>query len=66
MAGGLLDSSQGDARTVSRRGEQSPAMPAHVIVETNLTDAERYEQYKAAPPAAIGACGAAISPAAAS
>jgi len=41
-------------------------MPAYVIVESNLTDAERYEQYKAAPPPAIGACGAAISPAAAS
>src|SRR5215469_5424028 len=34
-----------------------PAMPAYVIVETNVTDSERYEQYKAAASAAIGACG---------
>ena len=28
-------------------------MPAYVIVETDITDPERYEQYKAASPAAI-------------
>ena len=32
-------------------------MPAYVIVETNITDSERYEQYKAAASAAIAACG---------
>jgi uncharacterized protein (DUF1330 family) len=30
-------------------------MPAYVIVETNVTDSERYEQYKAAASAAIAA-----------
>jgi uncharacterized protein (DUF1330 family) len=32
-------------------------MPAYVIVETNVTDSERYEQYKAAAAAAIAAGG---------
>ncbi len=32
-------------------------MSAYVIVETNVTDSERYEQYKAAAPAAIAAAG---------
>jgi uncharacterized protein (DUF1330 family) len=32
-------------------------MPAYVIVETDITDSERYEQYKAASPAAIAAGG---------
>jgi uncharacterized protein (DUF1330 family) len=32
-------------------------MPAYVIVETNITDSEGYEQYKAAASAAIAACG---------
>jgi uncharacterized protein (DUF1330 family) len=32
-------------------------MPAYVIVETDITDPERYEQYKAASPAAIAAGG---------
>jgi uncharacterized protein (DUF1330 family) len=32
-------------------------MPAYVIVETDITDPESYEQYKAASPAAIGAGG---------
>ena len=32
-------------------------MPAYVIVETNVTDPERYEQYKAAASAAIAARG---------
>lgn len=32
-------------------------MPAYVIVETDITDPERYEQYKAAAPAAIAAGG---------
>jgi uncharacterized protein (DUF1330 family) len=32
-------------------------MPAFVIVETDITDPERYEQYKAASPAAIAAGG---------
>jgi len=32
-------------------------MPAYVIVETDVTDPEQYEQYKAASPAAIEAGG---------
>jgi uncharacterized protein (DUF1330 family) len=32
-------------------------MPAYVIVETDVTDPEHYEQYKAATPAAIAAGG---------
>jgi uncharacterized protein (DUF1330 family) len=32
-------------------------MPAYVIVETDITDPEQYEQYKAASPAAIAAGG---------
>jgi uncharacterized protein (DUF1330 family) len=32
-------------------------MPAYVIAETEVTDPERYEQYKAAVPAAIAAGG---------
>ena len=32
-------------------------MPAYVIVETDITDPERYEEYKAATPAAIAAGG---------
>ena len=32
-------------------------MPAYVIVETDINDPERYEQYKAASPAAIMAGG---------
>ena len=32
-------------------------MPAYVIIETDITDPERYEQYKAASPAAIAAGG---------
>jgi uncharacterized protein (DUF1330 family) len=32
-------------------------MPAYVIVETDITDPERYEQYKAASPAAVAAGG---------
>jgi uncharacterized protein (DUF1330 family) len=32
-------------------------MPAYVIVETDITDPEHYEQYKAASPAAIAAGG---------
>jgi len=32
-------------------------MPAYVIVETDITDLERYEVYKAASPAAIAAGG---------
>jgi uncharacterized protein (DUF1330 family) len=32
-------------------------MPAYVIVETNITDPEQYEQYKAASPGAIAAGG---------
>jgi len=32
-------------------------MPAYVIVETDVTDPEQYEQYKAASPAAIAAGG---------
>jgi uncharacterized protein (DUF1330 family) len=32
-------------------------MPAYVIVETDVTDPERYEQYKTASPAAIAAGG---------
>ena len=32
-------------------------MPAYLIVETDITDPEQYEQYKAAAPAAIKAHG---------
>ena len=32
-------------------------MPAYVIVETDINDPERYEQYKAAAPAAVAAGG---------
>lgn len=32
-------------------------MPAYVIVQTDITDPERYEQYKAASPPAIAAGG---------
>src|SRR5579871_775711 len=32
-------------------------MPAYVIAETEITDPERYEQFKAASPAAIAAGG---------
>jgi uncharacterized protein (DUF1330 family) len=32
-------------------------MPAYLIVETDITDPEQYEQYKAASPAAIAAFG---------
>ncbi len=32
-------------------------MPAYLIVETDITDPEQYEQYKAASPAAIAAHG---------
>jgi uncharacterized protein (DUF1330 family) len=32
-------------------------MAAYVIVETDVTDPERYEQYKAASPAAVAAGG---------
>ena len=32
-------------------------MPAYVIVETNITDPERYEQYKAASPGAVASGG---------
>jgi uncharacterized protein (DUF1330 family) len=32
-------------------------MPAYVIAETDVTDPERYEQYKAASPRAIAAGG---------
>ena len=41
-------------------------MPAYVIVETDVTDPEQYEQYKAASPAAIAAGGGRSSTAAAS
>ena len=34
-------------------------MPAYVIAETDVTDSERYEQYKAASPTAIAAGAAA-------
>jgi uncharacterized protein (DUF1330 family) len=32
-------------------------MPAYLIVETDITDPEQYEQYKAASPGAIAAHG---------
>lgn len=32
-------------------------MPAYVIVETDITDPEQYERYKAASPAAVAAGG---------
>jgi uncharacterized protein (DUF1330 family) len=39
------------------RKRRFPVMSAYVIVETDVTDAERYEQYKAAAPTAIAAAG---------
>ena len=36
-----------------------PAMPAYVIVETDITDPERYEAYKAAAADAVAAAGGA-------
>ena len=41
-------------------------MAAYVIVETNVTDPEQYEQYKTASPGAIAAGGGRSSSAAAS
>jgi uncharacterized protein (DUF1330 family) len=32
-------------------------MPAYVIVETDISDPEQYEQYKAASPGAVAAAG---------
>jgi uncharacterized protein (DUF1330 family) len=32
-------------------------VPAYVIIETDVTDPEQYEKYKAASPGAIAACG---------
>jgi uncharacterized protein (DUF1330 family) len=32
-------------------------MPAYVIIETDVTDAEQYEKYKAASPGAVAAGG---------
>jgi uncharacterized protein (DUF1330 family) len=32
-------------------------MPAYVIVETDITDPERYERYRAASPGAVAAAG---------
>jgi uncharacterized protein (DUF1330 family) len=32
-------------------------MPAYVIVETEITDPEQYEQYKAASPGAVASAG---------
>ncbi len=32
-------------------------MPAYIIVDSDVTDPERYEQYKAATPAAVAAGG---------
>ena len=32
-------------------------MPAYIIVETDITDPEQYEQYKAASPGAVAAGG---------
>jgi uncharacterized protein (DUF1330 family) len=32
-------------------------MPAYLVVETDVTDPERYEQYKAASPGAVAAGG---------
>jgi uncharacterized protein (DUF1330 family) len=34
-----------------------PAVPAYIIVETDITDPEQYEQYKAASPGAVAAGG---------
>src|SRR5882672_9097326 len=36
---------------------ESQPMPAYLIVETDITDPEQYEQYKAASPGAIAAAG---------
>lgn len=40
-----------------QRERRFPRMPAYVIVETDITDPERYEQYKAASPGAVAAGG---------
>jgi uncharacterized protein (DUF1330 family) len=37
--------------------EVIPAMPAYVIVETDVTDPEQYEKYKAAASRAVAAAG---------
>ena len=42
---------------VSTAEAYSRRMPAYLIVETDITDPERYEQYKAASPGAIAAAG---------
>ena len=42
---------------LSKSQGYSPAMPAYVVVETDITDPEPYEQYKAAASAAITAAG---------
>ena len=40
-----------------RRKRRFPVVPAYVIVETDVTDPEQYEKYKAASPGAIAAGG---------
>jgi uncharacterized protein (DUF1330 family) len=41
-------------------------MPAYVVIETDVTDPERYEQYKAAGSLSVAAAGGRYSSAAAS
>ena len=48
------------ARAAKRSGASGNTvtpMPAYLIVETDVTDPEQYEQYKAASPGAIAAFG---------
>jgi uncharacterized protein (DUF1330 family) len=40
-----------------RRTHRFLFVPAYVIVETDVTDPEQYEKYRAASPGAIAACG---------
>ena len=50
---GTVKKAKSDSHSISH----SMALPAYVIVETDITDPEQYEQYKAASPAAIAAGG---------
>ena len=45
------------ARVSPSRKRSFPVVPAYVTVETDVTDPEQYEKYKAASPGAIAAGG---------
>ena len=40
-----------------RRKRRFPVVPAYVIIETDVTDPEQYEKYKAASPGAVAGGG---------